>query len=81
MFELDPQHESRVKRLKKYLGQDRESGASTINAKANLLNAERLAHVHEDMHKVGEAAAKLENKLPKTAEALGHLGMGKGYGE
>lgn len=59
----------------------RHEAANPENAKANLLNAERLAVKQERTNALGRAAAKIENKMPKTHESLNILGAGRRYGE
>lgn len=62
------------------------SRAETLNAKANLLREQRLAHKTEFQHKIGEEAAKIGEEAAKlengrTQDSLSKLGAGKEYGE
>lgn len=51
-----------------------------MKAKADLMEETRLATKADRQHSLAVAAEKIEKKLPKTAESLGHLGAGQPYG-
>lgn len=75
-------HRYRVERIQHpALPKHNESHAADLNAHANLLREQRLAAKSARQTEIGEQAAKLESKMPKTQESLGHLGAGKRYGE
>jgi len=50
------------------------------DATANLMKEERLTKAADQKHGLAEAVYRDEEKLPKTAEALGILGAGKAHG-
>ena len=51
-----------------------------MNARANLMKEERLEQKADHLNAIARATAVDEAKLPRTAEALVHLGAGKEYG-
>lgn len=63
-----------AKQHTKYLKQH-EAGYDE-GERASLINADRL----EKKQQIGEQAAKIENRMDKTHEALNILGAGKPYG-
>lgn len=54
------------------------TSAKTLSAKADYINAVRLADKQNHLHDIGVAAEKV--KLPRTQESLEQLGAGKTYG-
>lgn len=52
-----------------------------MKAKADMMEETRLAEKAKNQRTLAVAAEKIEKKLPKTAESLGHLGAGKSYGD
>lgn len=57
------------------------SSADRMKATADLMEEIRLGEKAKNQRTLAVAAEKIEKKLPKTAEALGHLGAGKSYGD
>jgi len=55
-----------------------QANADLLNAKANLMEQQRLATKAQQLHKIGEEASHIESG--RTQDALGKLGAGKSYG-